>query len=81
MISRKLEVLARACEAIDRDVGDIEVTVSTRLEDGDTPDRFAAKCHALAGYGIEHAIVISNGPWTTDRLDVLAAASARLQAA
>jgi alkanesulfonate monooxygenase SsuD/methylene tetrahydromethanopterin reductase-like flavin-dependent oxidoreductase (luciferase family) len=77
-ISRKLGVLARECEAVGRDPADIDRTVSTRLEVGDTAASFATRCRALEKLGIDHAVVLSTAPWTEDRLDVLAAAAAEL---
>jgi F420-dependent oxidoreductase-like protein len=78
-ISRKLQVLARECEALGRDPAEIDRTISTRLEVGDTAATFAARCRGLASLGIDHAVVLANGPWTEDRLDVLAAAAAELK--
>jgi F420-dependent oxidoreductase-like protein len=70
-ITRKLAVLARHCEAVGRPYEEIEKTVSTRLEPGESPDRFAARCAALAAVGIEHAVVITAGPWTEDAIATL----------
>jgi alkanesulfonate monooxygenase SsuD/methylene tetrahydromethanopterin reductase-like flavin-dependent oxidoreductase (luciferase family) len=74
-LTRKLRVLARECEAIGRDFGDIEITVSTRLQAEDTAASFAEKCRRLTGYGVDHAIVLTPGPWTESLLDILAAAA------
>jgi alkanesulfonate monooxygenase SsuD/methylene tetrahydromethanopterin reductase-like flavin-dependent oxidoreductase (luciferase family) len=78
-ISRKLQVLARECEADGRDPADIEKNISTRLESDDTAASFAAKCRTLAGFGIDHAVVLTVGPWNEERLDVLAAAADELE--
>ncbi|HEY7484854.1 MAG TPA: LLM class F420-dependent oxidoreductase [Streptosporangiaceae bacterium] len=77
-IRRKLEVLARHCEAVGRPYEAIDKTVSTRLEEGESPDDFAGRCAALAELGIEHAVVIVNGPWTEEAVGRLAAAAATL---
>jgi len=78
-ISRKLAVLAEACDAIGRDGRAIEVTVSTRLDEADTAESFARKCATLADYGVDHVVVMANGRWDPPRLDVLAEASSRIQ--
>jgi F420-dependent oxidoreductase-like protein len=73
-IARKLTVLARHCETVGRDLDSIEKTVSTRLEPGESPDAFAARCQALSALGIEHAVVITSGPWTDEAIATLAEA-------
>jgi F420-dependent oxidoreductase-like protein len=73
-LTRKLGVLARHCEAAGRPYEEIDTTVSTRLEDGESPDRFVRRCAALAALGIRHAVVIKAGPWTADAIASLAAA-------
>lgn len=73
-IAHKLEVLARHCEAVGRPYDEIEKTVSTRLNPGESAEQFAERCAALAALGIEHAVVITAGPWTENGVAVLAAA-------
>jgi F420-dependent oxidoreductase-like protein len=73
-IRRKLAVLAEHCDAIGRPCQEIEKTVSTRLEPGESPGAFAERCAALAALGIEHAVVISSAPWSEERIAVLASA-------
>jgi F420-dependent oxidoreductase-like protein len=70
-IRRKLAVLAQHCERVGRPYEAIEKTVSTRLEPGEAPDHFAERCAALAALGIEHAVVITAGPWTQDAVATL----------
>ncbi len=74
-IRHKLDVLARLCEKVGRPYGDIDKTVSTRLEPDESPGAFAARCAGLAALGIEHAVVITAGPWTEDAVARLAAAA------
>jgi F420-dependent oxidoreductase-like protein len=74
-IKRKLDVLARHCAAVGRPYEDIDKTVSTRLEPGESPDDFVRRLATLADLGIEHAVVITNGPWTDEALARLAAAA------
>jgi F420-dependent oxidoreductase-like protein len=73
-IRHKLAVLAQHCDAVGRPYGEIEKTVSTRLEPAETAAAFAERCAALAELGIEHAVVITSEPWSEQRIAVLAAA-------
>ena len=75
-IRHKLAVLAEHCEAAGRPYGEIEKTVSTRLEPSETAAAFAERCTGLAELGIEHAVVIASEPWSEERIAVLAEASA-----
>jgi F420-dependent oxidoreductase-like protein len=73
-LRHKLDVLARHCAEFGRPYGQIEKTVSTRLEAGETAAAFAERCAALADLGIEHAVVLTNAPWTEETVATLAAA-------
>jgi F420-dependent oxidoreductase-like protein len=73
-VRHKLDVLARHCEAAGRSYDDIEKTISTRLEPGESPEHFAERCAQLAALGIQHAVVITAGAWTEPALESLAAA-------
>jgi F420-dependent oxidoreductase-like protein len=73
-IRHKLDVLARHCEAAGRSYDAIEKTVSTRLSPGQSAEEFAEQCERLAALGIEHAVVITAGPWTEESVARLAAA-------
>lgn len=79
-VTRKLAVLARHCEAVGRRYEAIDKTVSTRLDPGESPDEFIQRCAALAALGIDHAMVLTTGPWTDDTLATLAAARPALEA-
>ncbi|MGH3587870.1 MAG: LLM class flavin-dependent oxidoreductase, partial [Pseudonocardia sp.] len=46
-LRRKLDVLARECEAIGRPRAEIETTVGTALHPDETPEAFAERCTAL----------------------------------
>ena len=70
-IRHKLEVLAAHCETVGRPYDEIEKTVSTRLEPGESPEAFAARCESLADLGIDHAVVITTGAWTEDAVATL----------
>jgi F420-dependent oxidoreductase-like protein len=73
-IRHKLEVLARHCDAVGRPYDTIDKTVSTRLEPDERTEAFVKRCAALAALGMQHAIVITNNPWTPETVRVLAAA-------
>jgi alkanesulfonate monooxygenase SsuD/methylene tetrahydromethanopterin reductase-like flavin-dependent oxidoreductase (luciferase family) len=70
-IRRKLDVLRRHCDAVGRRFEEIEKTVSTRLGRGESAESFAARCELLRSYGIEHAVAITDGPWTLDGIAAL----------
>jgi alkanesulfonate monooxygenase SsuD/methylene tetrahydromethanopterin reductase-like flavin-dependent oxidoreductase (luciferase family) len=69
-VRHKLDVLRRHCDAVGRDFDSIEKTLSTRLAPGDTPDAFAER---MASLGVEHAILLTAGPWQSEDVRRLAA--------
>ena len=73
-VTHKLAVLARHCADLGRPYEQIEKTLSTRLEAGETSDSFARRCEAAAALGVEHMVVLTSSPWTADALSTLAAA-------
>jgi hypothetical protein len=72
-------VLARHREEVGRPFEAVEKTVSTRLNPDETAAVFAERCAALAELGLDHAVVITPGPWTEERVEVLAAAGESLR--
>ncbi|MFJ9786764.1 LLM class F420-dependent oxidoreductase [Amycolatopsis sp. NPDC101161] len=62
-VRHKLAVLARHCEEAGRPYGEVEKTISTRLSPGESAESFARRCAEFAEWGIEHAVVITAGPW------------------
>jgi len=74
-IRRKLDVLARHCDDLGRDYDSIDKTLSTRLAPGETADQFADRCSMLATLGIDHAVLITAGPWSAADVDLLCAAA------
>jgi F420-dependent oxidoreductase-like protein len=76
-IRHKLDVLRRHCDDAGRPYDAIEKTVSTRLNPGESADEFAERCTALAQLGLDHAVVITPGPWTEEAVAVLAEVGSR----
>jgi alkanesulfonate monooxygenase SsuD/methylene tetrahydromethanopterin reductase-like flavin-dependent oxidoreductase (luciferase family) len=71
-LRHKLEVLDRACDEAGRERRDIEVTLSTRVADGESVSGIANRAAALADIGVDHLIFVTNGPWRSGgELDVL----------
>jgi alkanesulfonate monooxygenase SsuD/methylene tetrahydromethanopterin reductase-like flavin-dependent oxidoreductase (luciferase family) len=71
-LRRKLDVLAAACDAAGRDASAIEVTLSTRLADGETVDQLTDRCATLSALGVDHLVFIRSGPWQPGpELDVI----------
>jgi alkanesulfonate monooxygenase SsuD/methylene tetrahydromethanopterin reductase-like flavin-dependent oxidoreductase (luciferase family) len=68
-VRHKLDVLRRHCDTVGRDFDSIETTLSTRLTPGDTPEAFAER---MASLGIDHAILLTQGPWKTGDIRRLA---------
>ncbi|HEY3479291.1 MAG TPA: LLM class F420-dependent oxidoreductase [Streptomyces sp.] len=77
-VRHKLAVLARHCEEAGRPYGDIEKTISTRLAPGESADSFARRCEEFAGWGIDHAVVITAGPWPVSGIETLGRVAGQL---
>jgi F420-dependent oxidoreductase-like protein len=73
-VTQRLAVLARHCEDVGRSYDDIDKTLSTRLEPGESVEAFVQRCAATAELGIEHVVVLTAGPWTVDAIARLAEA-------
>jgi F420-dependent oxidoreductase-like protein len=78
-IRRKLDVLRRHCDAVGRPYDQIEKTISTRLNRGESSNEFAQRCTDLARLGLEHAVVITAGAWTDDAVERLGVARQRME--
>jgi F420-dependent oxidoreductase-like protein len=78
-IRRQLEVLARHCADVGRPVAEIERTVTTALEPGETSGGLIDRCGALGDLGVQHVVVIARGrPLTDEDLDCVGGAAAQL---
>lgn len=73
-IRHKLQVLARHCEATGRPFDAIEKTVNARLMPSEPIEQFVAHCEELAGYGMQHVVLITDGPWTAELIEHLSSA-------
>jgi len=78
-LRHKLALLERLCEDAGRPYHQIEKTVSTRLGPDEPAEAFAERCAALAALGIEHAVIITVGPWTDEAVGRLADVSRALR--
>jgi F420-dependent oxidoreductase-like protein len=78
-VRRQLDVLDRHCADVGRPPHEVERTITTALEPGETGKHFVDRCNALGDIGIEHVVVIVRGrPWGTDDLDTMAGAADQL---
>jgi alkanesulfonate monooxygenase SsuD/methylene tetrahydromethanopterin reductase-like flavin-dependent oxidoreductase (luciferase family) len=73
-LRRKLDVLTRACEAVGRAVSDIEITLSSRLDASEDSAALMRRCDTLAAIGVQHLVLITDGPWTPERIAVVGGA-------
>lgn len=79
VLARKLTVLDRACREAGRPRGDIEVTLATRIPDGETADTTIDRFRQLRARGVDHVIVLTTGPWHDAGLDHVSAAATRVR--
>lgn len=76
-VRRKLAVLAELCEAAGRPVQEIEKTLSARVDRDVTPEEFAERCQGFAELGIEHLVLLADGPWTEEAIASVTAVATR----
>jgi F420-dependent oxidoreductase-like protein len=62
-LTHKLEVLDRACTQVGRHRNEVEVTLGTRIVPDETPEETAQRFRRLRSRGVDHAIVLTSGPW------------------
>ncbi|OBG86093.1 LLM class F420-dependent oxidoreductase [Mycobacterium sp. E136] len=78
-ISHQLDVLNRHCADVGRPPEQIERTVTTGLDAGESAEHLAERCWALGQLGVEHIVVITRGrPFGDGDLETLADAADRL---
>jgi F420-dependent oxidoreductase-like protein len=70
-VRHKLDVLRRHCEDVGRPDGEILKTISTRILPEQPAEDFARELERIAGLGIEHAVVITPGPFTPETVATL----------
>jgi alkanesulfonate monooxygenase SsuD/methylene tetrahydromethanopterin reductase-like flavin-dependent oxidoreductase (luciferase family) len=73
-VRHKLAVLERLCAEVGRPYGDIEKTIGTRLQVGESVASFVQRCRAFADLGIDHVGVLTTGPWAEEAVATLAEA-------
>jgi F420-dependent oxidoreductase-like protein len=71
-VRHKLAVLQRLCAEIGRPYGEIEKTIGTRLQPGESAESFVQRCAGFAELGIDHVGVLAMGPWTEEAVATLA---------
>jgi F420-dependent oxidoreductase-like protein len=70
-VRHKLEVLAAHCATEGRAMTDIDKTIATRVSPGETVAEVKDRLAALSELGLDHAVVITKGPWSSETLDIL----------
>jgi F420-dependent oxidoreductase-like protein len=78
-VRHKLAVLQRLCAGIGRPYDEIEKTIGTRLQPGESAASFGQRCRGFADLGIDHVGVLTTGPWTDDAVATLAEAVPALE--
>jgi alkanesulfonate monooxygenase SsuD/methylene tetrahydromethanopterin reductase-like flavin-dependent oxidoreductase (luciferase family) len=61
-VQRKIDVLAKACEAVGRSPDEIEVTLSSRIG-GDNVSQFTERCAEWRERGVDHLVLVTTGAW------------------
>jgi F420-dependent oxidoreductase-like protein len=74
-VKRKLAILAEHCAHVGRPFDAIEKTISTRFTSAESPAQFAHRLDQMTAWGLDHAVVITSGPWTEHTITQLAAAA------
>ncbi|MEV7628567.1 TIGR03560 family F420-dependent LLM class oxidoreductase [Actinoplanes sp. NPDC089786] len=77
-VRHKLDVLARHCDTENRDPAEIDKTISTRVLPTATIDDITAQLTRLTDLGLDHAVVITSGPWQRTTLNTLIKATTRV---
>jgi F420-dependent oxidoreductase-like protein len=75
-VRRQLGVLARHCADVGRPPQEVERTVTTGLEPGESVDDLTRRCRSLGDAGVQHVVVIARAkPFTDEDLEALAGAA------
>ncbi|ART69226.1 LLM class F420-dependent oxidoreductase [Mycobacterium dioxanotrophicus] len=79
-IRRQLGVLDRHCAEVARPPQEVQRTVTTALEPGESVARLVERSRALGDLGVDHVVLITRGrPWAGTDLDVVARAADQLR--
>jgi F420-dependent oxidoreductase-like protein len=74
-VRHKLDVLRHHLDDAGRAHDAVEVTISTALAPGEDAASFQRRCAEIAGYGIDHVVVITRGaPWDPHAIATVASA-------
>ena len=75
-VRRQLDVLAGHCADVGRPAEEVERTVTTGLQPGESADELITRCRSLGDAGVQHVVVIARGrPFTDEDLEALAGAA------
>jgi alkanesulfonate monooxygenase SsuD/methylene tetrahydromethanopterin reductase-like flavin-dependent oxidoreductase (luciferase family) len=79
-IRRQLDVLDRHCVGVGRPPEEIERTVTTALQEGESVGLLAERCQSLGELGIQHVVIIARGrPLSDGDLEAVAGAASQLR--
>jgi alkanesulfonate monooxygenase SsuD/methylene tetrahydromethanopterin reductase-like flavin-dependent oxidoreductase (luciferase family) len=78
-VRHKLAVLARHCVTLGRDPNEIETTLSSRIGPSETTDELVRRARVAAGWGIDHLVLGSSAPWSTEALRIVTDAASRVR--
>jgi hypothetical protein len=79
VIRRQLDVLARHCADVGLPAEEVERTVTTAMEPGESAEQLVARCRAHGGLGVQHVVVIARGrAWSDADLHAVAGAADQL---
>jgi F420-dependent oxidoreductase-like protein len=79
-IRRKLDVLRQTCEEIGRPWSDIEKSIVTRLQPGESAAVLADRCRAFGDLGLDHVVFLHPETWTPESVSLLGEAAGQLAA-
>lgn len=79
-VRRKLEVLRAACGEVGRPWEEIEKSIATRLQPGETADALATRCRQLGDLGLDHVVILHPAAWTAADVALVGEAAGQLAA-
>ncbi|MCA9877419.1 MAG: TIGR03560 family F420-dependent LLM class oxidoreductase [Thermomicrobiales bacterium] len=79
-VRRKLEVLHRACNEIDRPWATLEKSIVTRLRSDERADALAGRCQTFGELGLDHVVFLHPSTWTAADVALVGEAAGQLAA-